>query len=203
MGAALLGSRHDGGVAPTRTFVAIALPDSVRSGIGSIVAAQRREGPAGLRWANARQAHLTLAFLGDLDADALQHVRSCVRGVARASAPVPSEVCGAGAFPRADAARVLWLGWGVGADALTEAHEALRVALRSAGVAVKARRFTPHVTIARARVPLDLRAHVAVLRPWRSEPWIVTSFDVMASRLTPAGPEHIQLERCVLAPDSL
>jgi len=185
-------------VTPTRTFVAIQLPDAVRSAIGSLAARWRTERPAGLRWANARQAHLTLAFLGDLDADALQRVRSCVRGVARASAPSTSDLRGAGAFPHAAAARVLWLGWGLGADAVTEAHAAVRLALTGAGFAVEARHFTPHVTLARARAPLDLRTLVSELRPWRSAPWTVTSFDVMASRLSPSGAEHVRLERCLL-----
>jgi len=187
-------------VTPTRTFVAITLPDEVRSAIGSLATRWRREGPIGLRWANAHQAHLTLAFLGDLDADMLRRVRSCVRRVARELAPCEGALRGAGAFPRADAARVLWLGWGRGADDVAAAREAVRVALTGAGFDLEARRFAPHVTLARARAPLDVRALVAALRPWRSEPWTVTSLDVMASRLTPGGAEHVRLERCRLGP---
>jgi len=191
---------HDGGMTPTRTFVAIALPEQVRAAIGAFAARGRREGPAGLRWANARQAHLTLAFLGDLDAEELQRVQSCVRAVARRCAPFPGELRGVGAFPRADAARVLWLGWGSGAAAVSSAHVTLREALTGAGVALEARRFTPHVTLARARAPLDLRALVADLHTWRSEPWTVSAFDVMASRLTTTGAEHVRLERCTVGP---
>lgn len=189
---------HDGRMAPTRTFVAIALPTEVRRAIAEIASHGRRSGPPGLRWADPAQAHLTLAFLGDLDAAALERVRERVRRFARAHVPVACSLLGAGAFPRAAAARVLWLGWGDGADAVTALHAALRVALETEGIELEARRFHPHVTLARTRAPLDLRDLVEHRSTWRSEPWTATALDVMASRLTPGGAEHVRVERCPL-----
>jgi RNA 2',3'-cyclic 3'-phosphodiesterase len=118
--------------------------------------------------------------------------------IARAHAPIACSLRGAGAFPRSAEARVLWLGWGDGAAAVTALHGALRVALDEEGIALAARRFHPHVTLARARAPLDLSALVADLQAWRSEPWPVTSLEVMGSRLTPSGAEHVGIERCAL-----
>ena len=186
-------------MAPTRTFVAIALPALLRGAIAALASQGRRSAPPGLRWANAAQAHLTLAFLGDLGDDALERVRASVRRVARSGAPFACSLRGAGAFPRADAARVLWLGWGDGVDEVTTLHAALRDALAEVGFEPEARRFHPHVTLARARAPLDLRALVDDLAAWRSEPWTVSALDVMASRLGRGGAEHVRLERCVLA----
>jgi RNA 2',3'-cyclic 3'-phosphodiesterase len=187
---------HDGRMAPTRTFVAIALPAEVRSAIAEIASRGRRSGPPGLRWANPAQAHLTLAFLGDQDDAALERVRAATQRVARAHAPVTCSLDGAGAFPHSAAARVVWLGWGEGAGAVAALHDALRAALDEEGVSLAARRFRPHVTLARAPAPLDARDLVAALATWRSTPWTVTSLDVMASRLTPRGAEHVRLERC-------
>jgi RNA 2',3'-cyclic 3'-phosphodiesterase len=186
-------------MAPTRTFVAIGVPDHVRDAIRDIVRLARRSGPPGLRWSDPDRAHATLAFLGDQDAAALARVRACVRRVAGMHAPFRADLRGAGAFPRGDAARVVWLGWGEGAAPVVALHAGLRSALSEAGIVLEARRFHPHVTLARARAPRDVRALVDAWASWRSEPWTVTTIDLMASRLAPSGAEHVRLERVVLA----
>ena len=201
VGALARGVRHDGRMDATRTFVAIALPAHVRASIRELTERGRRTGPAGLRWADPDQAHLTLAFLGDQDDAALERVRDCVRAVASAHAPFGADLRGAGAFPRGDAARVLWLGWGEGADAVGALHGALRSALSEVGIALEARRFEAHVTLARARAPRDVRALVDGSASWRSERWTVAAIDLMASRLTRTGAEHVRLEQCSLGGD--
>jgi RNA 2',3'-cyclic 3'-phosphodiesterase len=127
-----------------------------------------------------------------------------VRRVAREGAPFTTGLRAAGAFPTAARARVLWLGWGEGAQQVSRLQTRLAEAL-AAGFDVERRRFTPHVTLARARAAVDLRATVDALRDWRSASWEVTAVDVMASRLTPQGAVHTRLERCAFdaggAPD--
>lgn len=185
-------------MAPTRTFVAIGVPEHVRDAMRDIVRLGRRSGPPGLRWSDPDRAHATLAFLGDQDDAALARVRACFRRVAGIHAPFRADLRGAGGFPRGDAARVLWLGWGEGAESVAAVHNALRSALSEAGIVLEARRFHPHVTLARARVPRDVRALVDAWSSWRSEPWIVGSLDLVASRLTALGAEHTLLERVAL-----
>lgn len=185
-------------MAATRTFVAIALPNHVRGAIRELAAHVRRTGPAGLRWADPDQAHVTLAFLGDLDHAALERVRACVDRVASAHAPFRTELRGAGAFPRGDAARVLWLGCGEGVGTIVALHAALRSALSEAGFSFEERRFHPHVTLARARAPRDVRTLADACASWRSGPWTVAAIDLMASRLARSGVEHVRLGRAAL-----
>lgn len=170
----------------------------MRSEIGSLTRRWRAHAPAGLRWANAAQAHLTLAFLGDLDAGALERVRAGARSAARARGPIPADLRAVGAFPRPGAARVLWLGWGRGDADVVALQRSLRDELAAEGLRLEARRFVPHVTLARTRAPRDLRAVVEALSAWCSEPWTVRAIDVMTSRLTPTGAVHTLLERCPL-----
>lgn len=170
----------------------------MRGQIASLTRRWRGRSPAGLRWVDAAQAHLTLAFLGDLDADAIERVQASARTAARAHAPIPADLRAAGAFPHPDAARVLWLGWGRGSADVVALQRSLRHELTAAGLRLESRRFAPHVTLARARAPGDLRAVVEALAPWRSEPWTVGAVDVMASRLTQTGAVHTLLERCPL-----
>lgn len=180
----------------TRTFVALALPDHVRDAIAALT--RRFGNEAGLAWARAEQAHLTLAFLADLDDDTLARVRRRTRAVAGSAAPFTADLRGAGAFPQPQRARVLWLGWGTGSAAVESLQRRLAAGLRADGVELEARRFHPHVTLARARSARDVRTIVSALAAWRSEPWQVTALDVMASQLTPSGALHTRLERCTL-----
>ncbi len=185
-------------MAPRRTFVALSLPDAIRAALGELATRHLSASTPGLRWGDAAQAHLTLAFLGDLEDDAVAGVRICARRIARDTEPFAADLRAAGAFPSAARARVLWLGWGVGAAPVSALQARLVAALGAAGFALERRRFQPHVTLARSRGSIDLRAAVAALEGWRSEPWTVTAIDVMTSRLTPAGARHTRLERCWL-----
>ncbi len=183
---------------PQRTFVALPLPPEVRASIAELVGSSRQGSPA-LRWIRPEQAHLTLAFLGDLDDGAVAELRSSVRRVAREVAPFESDVRGVGAFPTPARGRTLWLGWGQGARQVRELHALLTAALAAAGWALERRPFRPHVTLARCRTPADLRGTVAALERWRSASWTVTAIDVMASCLTADGAVHTRIERCPLA----
>jgi len=179
----------------TRTFVALALPPAVKTAIADLRLALP-PAPAGLRWGGVDQAHLTLAFLGDLDDEDLAEVRRRSRVASVATAPFDADLQGLGAFPHAGRARVAWAGWGTGAAAVVALRSTLVAALERPG---DRHRFSPHVTLARARDPLDLRAWLAAAPSWSSPSWRVDALDVMASELAPSGAIHTLVERCPLA----
>jgi len=178
-----------------RTFVALALPSEVKAALADLRRALPSP-PRGLRWGAIEQAHLTLVFLGDLDEPALRDVRHHAREVAARASPFAANLGGVGAFPQAGRARVAWVGWQAGADAVTRLQAALAGAL---GHPVERRPFAPHVTLARARETLDLRSWLATAPTWRSPPWRVDALDVMTSELRPTGAVHELVERCPLA----
>jgi RNA 2',3'-cyclic 3'-phosphodiesterase len=179
----------------TRTFVALALPSEVKAALADLRRALPSP-PRGLRMGAVEQAHLTLVFLGDLDPAALIDVRQRAGVVAATTGTFEAGLAALGAFPHAGRARVAWVGWGSGADAVVRLQGALVAAL---GRPVERRRFTPHVTLARAREPLDLRAWLAAAPAWSSPTWQVDALDVMASELAPAGAIHSLIDRVPLA----
>lgn len=178
-----------------RTFVALNLPLGVRASLADLRRALS-PAPRGLRWAAAGQLHLTLAFLGDVDDEGLAAVRAAARSAAAAHAAFDADLRGLGAFPQPGRARVAWVGWGAGADAVTALQATLPRALARPA---ERRPFSPHVTLARARDPLDLRAWLASAPAWASPTWRVDALDVMTSELTPDGAIHTLVERCRLA----
>ena len=182
----------------TRTFVSLALPRVVRSGIAELVARERHAAPASLRWSDPHSAHLTLAFLGDVEESSLQDVLTATSRAASTAVPFAAQLCGAGAFPAANRARVVWLRWGEGEERVRALQATLATELAEAGFTLDRRPFEAHVTLARARAPADVTRVLDTLREWRSEPWQVRAVDVMASRLTREGAIHTLLGRSPL-----
>ncbi len=133
------------------------LDDALRASLSTAVAAWRHEPPAdALRWADPDGWHLTLAFLGSITADEVNAVSRAVRGVAAAHPPVRVEAGRLGAFHHAGNARTLW--YGVADPDGTLAAVAGDLA-RALDLDVEAP-FRPHVTLARARRPVDLRGWI-------------------------------------------
>lgn len=158
-----------------------------------------------LRFPPPESLHVTLAFLGEVEPDAVPGIEAILERVAARHGPGPAEVGGVGAFPRIDRARVLWLGFGSGDPALAALVEDLGRSLRSAGQAIEHRAWTGHVTLARARSPrgFDARTALDALGPLadRSHPSglrlraPVTEMVLMESRPSPKRPRYIPVFR--------
>ena len=142
-----------------RCFVAVPLDTSVRDTLEQARDAWiGRPDLGGLRWSDPSAWHLTLAFLGNVDAASVQEVIASVRRVAERHAPLRLPAGGLGAFPTPARARVAWYAIGDPASHLAALARELGSAL---GVEV-GDPFRPHITLARARrEPADLRGSLA------------------------------------------
>src|SRR3712207_2899974 len=96
-----------------RCFVAVPMPDDLGTRLSEAVARWRTDPRTdGLRWADAGNLHLTLAFLGATDPARVPSVEASLRTVARAHAPFATSTGRLGAFARPGSARVVWYGVG-------------------------------------------------------------------------------------------
>ncbi len=132
-----------------RCFVALGLEDGPAEALREWLDWARAEFPE-LAVTPAENLHLTLAFLGAIDADQVEAAGGAVRSVADGRAPWGLRWAAPGVFPSASRPRVLWLGVD-GGEALVAAHRALAEALATAGLPVEDRAFRPHLTLARVR----------------------------------------------------
>ncbi len=100
--------------------------------------------------------HLTLRFLGPLDDMMLDRV---VRELDEAITGVPTDLSctGLGAFPRAARATVLYVGVEDPTGTLDALAATCEAACRDVGLDPEERSFTPHITLARLRPPVDVR----------------------------------------------
>src|SRR5947209_15246288 len=92
-----------------RTFIALPLDDVQRR---RVVALQQDLADAGgdVKWVEPENLHVTLLFLGEVDALEVVEVCRAVRGVAGATAPFSFGAAGVGAFPNLRRPRTVWVG---------------------------------------------------------------------------------------------
>jgi 2'-5' RNA ligase len=132
-----------------RCFAALGLEDGPTEALRPWLDGARAEF-AELAVTPAENLHLTLAFLGEIDAGQVESAGAAVQAAAQGRAPWRLRWTVPGAFPSASRPGVLWLGVD-GGEALLEVHTALAEALASAGLPVEDRAFRPHLTLARVR----------------------------------------------------
>ena len=125
-----------------KLFVAVDLPGSATS---NLVAVQPPAAP-GIRLTAPGQMHLTLHYIGEVNEDQGGKIAMAL-GLVDAPA-ISFTIEGVGQFPSKDGATTLWAGIGASAE-LLGLHGAVGRALAEVGVQAEARRYTPHIALAR------------------------------------------------------
>lgn len=139
--------------------------------------------------------HLTLRFLGETPPDRLDRIRDAVRAVCEGGALTLA--CTAMVyFPPSGGTRVVGARVaGESADQLMLLQSAIERSVRAIGFAAEERRYTPHVTLARAgRAPLPpavvSRITPAAARYWPGPAFVARKVALMDSELSPAGSKY-------------
>ena len=184
-----------------RTFLAIDLDEDIRQRILA-VGREIDVGSAKLRWVADGQLHVTLRFLGDVQDNMVPEV--CERAAAATTSVEPFDFAVRGVLPVPPDGRQLRMFW-VGIEDVTgrmaALHDALAAALSGMGLKEEARRFQPHVTLARVKFCPDAAACRQAAEPYRQEDFGTQhAAQVVAhsSRLTPRGPVYTALARTPL-----
>lgn len=136
-----------------RLFVAVDLPDAAKQRLARLVAALR-SCRADVRWVSAGALHVTLKFLGNVDAREVGGVDRALERVSGAAPPTRGRLRDLGSFPHKSRPRVLWVGLRdlpPGGRALADLHRAVDAACNEIGFPSARRRFHPHVTLGRVR----------------------------------------------------
>ena len=167
-----------------RMFVGLMLPEPLEDELWPM-----QDGVPGARWMEPGQHHVTLLFLGDVPVNALDALDARLRAVL--SPPMTLQLRGVGHFPPRGAPRTLWLG--VEKDAaLTTLHRRIAEIARSLHVPADLRAYAPHVSLARLHQspPHRVAEWEATWNRQRTEPWLVTSFELVRSLPGPSGSDY-------------
>jgi 2'-5' RNA ligase len=191
-----------------RLFVAVVPPPEVLTGLGTAVTPHQAEPAAhrDLRWTGPEDWHVTLAFLGDVPGPVAAGLAPALERTAAGHRPFPLALAGAGAFPAAPHARVLWCGLDGDHAALAALAASVADAVTRAGAAPPdaGRPFRPHLTLARSggRAQADVRDLVTALSGYASPSWPVDRIQLIDSH--PGGrPRYSTVGRWTLNGDTL
>jgi len=168
-----------------RLFVALRPPEEVRDALIDTM-----EALEGARWQDDGQLHLTLRFVGEVDARAADDL---VQALARV--PVQAfdvELAGIGHFERKGVPQAIWAR-ARPSPALLALRGSVERACISAGQRAETRAFLPHVTIAR------LGRGTAPIGPWLARHgtlranWRANGFALFESHLGHAGAAYEEI----------
>ena len=133
-----------------RTFIAVEISPANRAATEKLIE-RLQAASADVKWFEPENLPLTLTFLGEVPTQEIPRVCKAVqRGAARAES-FALEIVGAGAFPRVQRPRTLWLGTRAGTEPMIALHGQIEKALAGLGFREERRRFHPHLTIGRVR----------------------------------------------------
>jgi 2'-5' RNA ligase len=174
-----------------RLFAAVDLDPATREAIAAEQARIAASlGPSGSvpRWVSPERSHLTLVFLGHLDAAGVPPVVEAMT-LDVAAAPFAVTFGGLGMFPLRGAPRVLWLGVSDGIDALRLLQRRMAARIAACGIALEAREFRPHLTLGRwaSSRPADRTRVLRAARPDAVARQPVAGVTLYESRLSASG----------------
>jgi 2'-5' RNA ligase len=189
-------------MARIRTFIAVALEESVRNRVQALQQKLARDG-GDVKWVEEENLHITLLFLGEVAE--LDVVPIC-RIVTEAVEEIPSfnlEIAGLGAFPNSRRPKTLWAGIGEGAESLKLIHDALEAPLLELGCYRREERaYTPHLTLGRVNREDSAGAWGSIIAKhttWQGGDCAVDEVLVMSSELNRSGPVYSVMARAQLA----
>ena len=180
-----------------RAFVAWQPSDSERASIAALRDALRAQrDDAAVRWVDDAQLHVTVRFLGEIEAAVARRIDGAIARLAAASLAFEARVAGWQYWPDRRSPRVLVLRL-ESAGRLERLAAAIEHEVVAAGVPTERRAFRAHLTLARlspgAAMPAPFTTPSAplVLR--------IDALTLVHSTLAPAGARHAALARHALA----
>jgi 2'-5' RNA ligase len=145
-------------------------------------------------WVAPDNFHLTLKFLGRVDATRLDAVAGALARASAGCRPFALQVRGLGAFPTPARPRVLWAGVDEGAVPAAGLAGRIDAALVELGFEPESRPFSAHVTLGRVREPRPNHALAPALAGGDTfGRQHVDRLALMRSELSPGGARYTEL----------
>lgn len=181
-----------------RLFTGIDLPEQVVEGLNLLL--DKLKPTARVKWSPPDNLHITTKFIGEWPDARLDELKQALGGLP-GHAPVRISVRGLGFFPNPHSPRVFWAGVEAGPTLAALAGET-DGALARLGVEAEKGEYSPHLTLARIKQPVqlrDLREAIAGFESLEFGEFTGHEFHLYQSRLTPAGSLYTKLADFPLA----
>lgn len=142
------------------------------------------------RWTTPENQHLTLKFLGSTPADHLDAVYRTCEMVAAGRRAGELQLTDLGAFPSQTRIRVLWVGVDDPSNELRAAATDLDRAFESIGFPSEGRDYSPHLTLARFKLPVPLKSGFPSIDTSGMAPFPFSELTLFRSHLSPKGARY-------------
>ena len=134
-----------------RSFIAIELPDEVKSGLVRLQAQLKTGKQPPVKWVAPDGIHLTLKFLGNVASDKINEITTAIEAAVHGIPPFQLEVKDLGVFPNLRRVQVVWVGVSGDTAQLNQLQQHIESNLAPLGFPRETRAFKPHLTLARLR----------------------------------------------------
>jgi len=181
-----------------RAFIAIELPDAVRAALYSVQGGLRAERHPYVKWVDPGSIHLTLKFLGNIDADKVSPITDAIARAAQGVSPFRLKLGDLGAFPNPRRPNVIWVAVTGDVERLASLQRGIDHSLVPLGFSPESRPFTPHLTLGRLRERASVGERQRIgeslitVKP-EEVPFQVGEISLMRSTLTPSGAIYSRL----------
>lgn len=187
-----------------RLFVALEIPAAVRENLAGLIeelrAADASSSKNKVGWVRPENLHVTLKFIGNVDAGKLDSIRTALAEV-RSESGVELRFRGLGFFPNEKRPRVLWAGIEASRN-LAPLANAIDARMEKLGVPHETREFAPHLTLARfdpAEISKKLRAAAQKNSARHFGALHTGEFHLIESKTRPTGAEYTRLSSFAFA----
>jgi RNA 2',3'-cyclic 3'-phosphodiesterase len=181
-----------------RLFVALEIPAAVRGNLAALIEEIRAADAAATknkaRWVRPENLHVTLKFIGNVDAGKLEAIRAAL-GEIRSGCTVELHFRGVGFFPNEKRPRVVWAGIAASPN-LAPLAAGIDARLEKLGIARETREYAPHLTLARFDPPgISEKLLAAAQENAAREFGTVRAgeFHLFESKTRPTGAEYTRL----------
>jgi 2'-5' RNA ligase len=160
-----------------RLFIAIDIPELLRDEIADTYRAI-----PGAKWVDEKQLHCTLRFIGDVPDNTIEQVSASLEQIH--THPYLLTIKGVGFFPPRNIPRILWFGLNPPAEIISMQSK-IEKACVNIGLQAEARKFHPHITVARLNNPHQEKIAEFIVSNalFLSEQFEVTHFHLYRSHL--------------------
>jgi len=187
-----------------RLFVALSVPEEVKTEVRKAQAELRRSiGQAKVTWTRREQFHLTLKFLGNVQAERVGELVEAIRAACSGFAPLRLLAEGVGCFPDLRSPRVVWLGVREAQEALPPLQRAIQTASANFTSQEREERFSGHLTLGRIKgigrpEAESLARQAKAMAEKLFGQWTADGVQIMRSELSPQGATHTVLATIAL-----
>jgi len=184
-----------------RMFVGIPVSDDYKARLDSMVETLGGQVRSRVRWTRPGNWHVSLQFLGSVEEEVVDDVRSALRKIDFSSFVMRAGDIGC--FPDMQKPRVMWVGMNEGNDECARLSEAVKDVMEPFGFKRGTQSFMAHLTLGRVKRPEPDDFESAFVKVSQEWPELrVDRFILWKSELTPDGPVYTVVEEFPLGAES-